>query len=87
MVHLPFSMAEEETWYENMLKSPRKIILHGDRDEPYHSGWERIGNCGLFGYDWIVRQSEFGDFHRAKSYGNGRGYGTEAFKLMIEYGI
>ena len=32
MVHLPFSMAEEESWYENMLKSPQEEHPLRDRD-------------------------------------------------------
>jgi len=49
-------------------------------------GWELIGNCGLFGIDWRVRQAEFGIFIGAKNYWN-QGYGTEALKLMIEQGF
>ena len=85
MVHLPFSMAEEETWYENMLKSPQEEHPLGI-EIMTDSGWELIGNCGLFGIDWVVRQAEFGIFIGAKNYWN-QGYGTEALKLMIEHGF
>jgi RimJ/RimL family protein N-acetyltransferase len=85
MIYLPFSLAEEEIWYENMLKTPQAEhplgieIRMGD-------GWELIGNCGLFGIDWRVRQAEFGIFIGAKEHWN-QGYGTEVLQLMIEHGF
>lgn len=85
MVNLPFSMAEEETWYENMLKSPREEHPLGI-EIMTDGGWELIGNCALFGIDWVVRQAEFGIVIGVKNYWN-QGYGSEAFKLMIEHGF
>jgi RimJ/RimL family protein N-acetyltransferase len=85
MVNLPFSLAEEEAWFENMLKSPQAEHPLGI-EIITDDGWELIGNCGLFGIDWRVRQAEFGIFIGAKQYWN-QGYGTEAFKLMIEHGF
>jgi RimJ/RimL family protein N-acetyltransferase len=85
MVNLPFSLKEEQAWYENMLKSPREEhplgieILTDD-------GWELIGNCGLFDINWRIREAEFGIFIGAKQYWN-QGYGTEAFKLIIQHGF
>ena len=85
MVHLPFSLAEEEGWYEHMLKAPQvehplgiEIMLE--------NGWELIGNCGLFKIDWRIRQAEFGIFIGAKRFWN-QGYGTEALKLVIQHGF
>ena len=83
MINLPFSLAEEETWYENMLKRPQEEHPLGI-ETMTDDGWELIGNCGLFGIDWQVRQAEFGIFIGAKHNWN-QGYGTEAFKLMIDH--
>ena len=85
MVNLPFSQAEEETWYENMLKNPQAEHPLGI-EIMTDDGWELIGNCGLFSIDWQVRQAEFGIFIGAKHRWN-QGYGTEAFRLMIKHGF
>ena len=85
MIRLPFSIAEEENWFENMLKSPQEEHPLGI-EMMTDIGWELIGNCGLFGFDWVVRQTEFGIFIGAKEYWN-QGYGTEALKLMIDHGF
>ncbi len=45
-----------------------------------------IGNCGFVGIDYINRNCEIGIFIGDKEYW-GRGYGTEALKLLISYGI
>ena len=85
MINLPLSLTEEETWYENMLKRPQvehPLVIEIMTDD----GWEPIGNCGLMGFDWQVRQAEFGIFIGAKHYWN-QGYGTEAFKTMIRHGF
>ena len=85
MFRQPFSMAEEENWFENMLKSPQVehplgIEILTDR------GWELIGNCGLAGFDWVARRAEFGIIIGVKEHWN-KGYGTEALKLMIKHGF
>ena len=85
MINLPLSLAEEQTWYENMLKRPQvehPLVIEIMTDD----GWERIGNCGLMDFDWQVRQAEFGIFIGAKQFWN-QGYGTEAFKTMIHHGF
>ena len=47
---------------------------------------ELIGGCGLFDLDKIHKTAEFGVFIGNKDYWN-KGYGTEAIKLLIDYGF
>jgi RimJ/RimL family protein N-acetyltransferase len=45
-----------------------------------------IGNCGLFNIDQINQNAELGIFIGEKDYWN-KGYGTEALKLLLDYGF
>ncbi len=47
---------------------------------------ELIGSCGLVDVDYLNRTCEVGIFIGNKEYW-GKGYGTEALKLLISYGI
>jgi diamine N-acetyltransferase len=84
-MNLPISQANEEQWFENMLKQPAEeqpfaIEVQGD------GGWKLIGNCGLFGIDWRNRSGEAGIMIGDKSYWN-QGYGTETMHLLLVYGF
>lgn len=81
----PFSMEDEEDWYEGMRKRPLEehpLVI----EIPVGEEWQPIGNCALFGFDWRVRQAEFGIFIGAKEHWD-KGYGTEALKLFLKYGF
>ena len=85
MVYLPFSIEDEEAWFESMRKAPQAehpLMIEICTEE----GWEAIGNCGLFSIDWRIRQAEFGIVIGAKQHWN-KGYGTEALALIIEHGF
>jgi RimJ/RimL family protein N-acetyltransferase len=85
MHYLPFSIEDEEAWFEGMQKRPQAehpLVIEICTED----GWEPIGNCGLFGIDWRIRQAEFGIVVGAKQHWN-KGYGTEAFNLMIQHGF
>ncbi len=82
--HLPFSVEEEERWYEKMLDAPRAehpLVIEIPSET---EGWETIGNCNLMHFDWRVRQAEFGIVIGAKQHWN-KGYGTEALRLTLRH--
>jgi RimJ/RimL family protein N-acetyltransferase len=83
--YIPFSLEDEETWYEGMRKRPMEehpLVI----EIPVEDEWEPIGNCGLFGIDWRIREAEFGIVIGAKKHWS-KGYGTEALQLMIKHGF
>jgi diamine N-acetyltransferase len=85
LVHLPFSQADEENWFEGMLTRPQYEhpltieIQQGD-------AWRPIGNCGYHNFDWRSRAVEVGIFIGDKSCWN-RGYGTQVMRLMLQHGF
>lgn len=82
---LPFSLEDEEDWFAEMRKKPLEehpLVI----ETLTEAGWEAIGNCGLFGIDWRIRQAEFGIVIGAKQEWN-KGYGTEALGLICRHGF
>lgn len=78
----PMSYEDELEWYENMRKDKERYTfgirtLEGDK---------LIGNCGLFNIDWRNRTALFGIAVGDKTYW-GRGYGTDATRIMMGYGF
>jgi len=85
MHYLPFSLDDEEEWYEGMRKRPleeRPLTI----DITVNDKWEPIGNCGLFGFNWRVREAEFGIFIGVKEHWD-KGYGTEALLAILKHGF
>lgn len=85
LLHLPMSLAEEEDWFENMLKRPSAEhplvieILEGTE-------WVMIGNCGIHNIDWRCRSAEVGIFIGEKRLWN-QGYGAKAMRLLLQHGF
>jgi diamine N-acetyltransferase len=82
---LPISMAQEERWFDDMLKRPVEehplsIEVRNEND------WAIIGNIGYFEYDSIARSAEAGILIGEKDYWN-KGYGTEAMKILLKHGF
>ncbi len=84
--YLPFSLALEEQWYDNMLKLPREEQPFGIDIRTDDGSWKLIGNCSLFEFNWRCRSAEVGIFIGDKSCWN-QGYGTEVMRLLLKHGF
>lgn len=90
----PFSMVEEERWFESMLERPGEehvMVIEIGRlveDSQFSSekAWQPIGNCSLMNFDWRIRMAEAGIFIGEKSMWN-QGYGSEAMSLLLKHGF
>ncbi len=84
-LYLPLSHAEEELWFEGLLKrAPEERALMIEIDD--QGAWLPVGNIGLFGIDWRVRSAEVGIVIGDKSHWN-QGYGTETMRLALKHGF
>jgi len=76
----PNNMEKLEAYYHSMTTSSSHVILAiADKKTNKH-----IGNIALNGINWIDRIANLGIMIGDKSYW-GKGYGTEATKLMVSY--
>ncbi len=84
-MYLPISHAEEDHWFEDMLKRPpaERPFCIEIRDG---GGWRLIGNTSLFDFDWRCRSAEFGILIGEKDVWN-QGYGTQTTRLMLQHGF
>jgi RimJ/RimL family protein N-acetyltransferase len=79
-IHIPFSLAQEERWYENLLErleGNSDVLLAIETSEGVH-----IGNLGLHSINWKDRAAELGITIGEKEYW-GRGYGTDAILTLL----
>ena len=88
---LPISQANEEQWFENMLKLPANeqpfgIEIREDGPEGGNEHWRLIGNCSFMNINWTIRSAEVGLFIGEKSCWN-KGYGTEVMRLLLALGF
>lgn len=93
LVHtMPFSSAEEEAWYERMIKLPVEEhvlvmeIKQTDVEDPGKVTWTAIGNIQLMDFDWRIRKAEVGIMIGEKEQWD-KGYGTEALQVILEHGF
>ena len=81
LVYLPFSLAQEERWFENLmgrLERQTDVVLAIETADGAH-----IGNVGLHSIDWKNRAAELGILIGDKAYW-GQGYGTDATRAMLD---
>ena len=85
LIYLPFSQAEEQQWFEAMLKQPQEehpLVIEIEEQEQ----WIPVGNCGFSTVNWRVRSAEVGIVIGEKSYWN-QGHGTKAMRLLLRHGF
>lgn len=85
---VPLSLAEEEDWFEGVLKrSPfeRPLAIEIQPD-PKKEDWVFVGNCGLIAIDWQNRSAEIGIHIGEKEYWD-QGFGTKSMRLMLKHGF
>jgi diamine N-acetyltransferase len=81
LIYLPFSLAQEERWFENLLERLERqtdVLLAIETADGVH-----IGNLGLHSIDWKNRSAEFGIAIGEKAYW-GQGYGTDAVRALLD---
>jgi diamine N-acetyltransferase len=80
-VWLPFSLAQEEHWFERHLEQVERqelVSLAIETEEGVH-----IGNIGLHRIDWKNRHTELGIAIGEKAYWD-QGYGGDAIRTMLK---
>ena len=73
------SLENEKNFLDNLSKDHNYSIIDLETGK-------LIGNCGFLDIDYVNQTGEAGIFIGNKNYWN-RGYGTEAFSLLIDYGF
>ena len=91
LLRMAISLADEEQWFENMLKLPANEQPFGieiSSPEPSGNGnnWRLIGNCSFMDINWTARSVEVGLFIGDKFCWN-KGYGTEVMCLLLRLGF
>lgn len=79
--YLPFSLTEEERWFENLqerLERQETVALAIETAD----GMVHIGNIGLHDIDWKNRSAELGIVIGEKSYWS-QGYGSDAIRTLL----
>ena len=95
--NLPISTANEEGWFENMLRLPldeqpfaievrNAVPAAGVLPSENRDDWKLIGNCGFRDFNRAVHSAEVGIFIGDKSCWN-KGYGTEVMGLLLRVGF
>ena len=85
---MPLSLAEENDWFDGVLKRPvyerpQAIEIQPD---PKKDEWIFVGNCGYISIDWLNRLAELGIHIGEKKYWN-QGFGTKAIQLLLLHGF
>ena len=85
MRYRPLTRDMEEEWFNNLKTEENTIIfsilLTENKDKDL-----LIGNCGIQDINWKDRTAVCGVFIGDKK-NQGKGYGTEALRLLVKYGF
>ncbi len=79
---LPMGREQEKEWISSQYKDDKEIQLAIVLNEADR----HIGNCGLFGIDYVDRCGEFGILIGEPD-ARHHGYGPEATRLVLQYGF
>jgi len=87
----PLGLAEEERWFEAMLKEeparqPYAIDASAQVQDTATQAWTHIGTTGFHHVDWRNRAAEVGIFIGVKSLW-GTGCGTDALHTLLRWGF
>ena len=81
-MYLPFSLAQEERWFEDLLeRMERREVVMLTIEAKDHDA--QIGNISLFDINWKDRHAELGITIGDKDYWS-QGYGTDAIRTILE---
>ncbi len=78
----PYTKIDLDEFYEQVIRSKNQVILAIDHKETN----EHIGNIKLGPINWVHRKATLGIMIGDKQFW-GKGIGTEATRLMVEYGF
>lgn len=81
LIYRPLSLEQEEEWFKNAMKAENQIYFSIIEKE----GERLIGNISI-SIEWKNRIGSLGIIIGEKSAWN-KGYGTEAMKLLVNYGF
>jgi diamine N-acetyltransferase len=85
MVRIPFSLEDEQQWFEGLSKLPqaeRPLAI----EIPEGESWRMIGNTSFHDIQSVERMAEFGIMIGDKSVWS-QGYGSETTWLMLQHGF
>ena len=85
LIYAPMSLAQEKEWYTSMLKQPvdeQPLCI----DVKTGKAWVHAGNISFMKINSHDRSAEVGIFIGKKELW-GKGYGTEAMKMMVDHGF
>jgi UDP-4-amino-4,6-dideoxy-N-acetyl-beta-L-altrosamine N-acetyltransferase len=79
LLNRPISMAEEQQWFEEQLRSRDSEVFAIETTEGVH-----IGNIGLHDIDWLHRSAEMGIVIGEKQCWS-QGYGSDATRVLLRF--
>jgi diamine N-acetyltransferase len=77
----PMTLEEETAWYDRSVREDQFVFTIYER-----ATGRPVGNCDLFAVDFRNRRAEVG-IMIGEPDARGRGYGTEAMRLLLDFGF